>query len=178
MGHFLIFGQFFPVFGFRPVFHSMPGGLTCNPNPVIACVDLLDLGWAVPSFLPSPFDFAGSFKASPRRRWACSSVAALQMCRPECTKCRNFSAIATAISSRVKSCAANLKAVGKRGRSESFSTGVWCVPGAWRGFFALECSKLQKEGENPGKGHFYFLRQTLVCTKPWFKRDLDRQTSR
>ena len=27
-GHFLFFGQFFPIFGFRPVFHSMPGGLT------------------------------------------------------------------------------------------------------------------------------------------------------
>ena len=37
---------------------------------------------------------------------------------------------------------------------------------------ALEPSRLQKEGENPEKGHFYFLRQTLVCTKPWFKRDL------
>ena len=23
------------------------------------------------------------------------------------------------------------------------------------------------------KGHFYFLCQTLVCTKPWFKRDLN-----
>ena len=57
--------------------------------------------------------------------------------------------------------------------SESVSTGVWCVPGFGAGFeIALEPSKLQKEGENPGKGHFYFLRQTLVCTKPWFKRDL------
>ena len=37
---------------------------------------------------------------------------------------------------------------------------------------APEPSKLQKEGENPGKGGFYFLRQTLVRTKPWFKRDL------
>ena len=27
-GHFLFFGQFFPIFGFRPVFHSIPGGLT------------------------------------------------------------------------------------------------------------------------------------------------------
>ena len=58
--------------------------------------------------------------------------------------------------------------------SESVSTGVWCVPGFGAGFeIALEPSKLQKEGENPGKGHFYFLRQTLVCTKPWFKRDLN-----
>ena len=57
--------------------------------------------------------------------------------------------------------------------SESVSTGVWCVPGFGAGFeIALEPSDLQKEGENPGKGHFYFLRQTLVCTKPWFKRDL------
>ena len=39
--------------------------------------------------------------------------------------------------------------------SESVSTGVWCVPGFGAGFgFALEPSKLQKEGENPGKGHF------------------------
>ena len=36
----------------------------------------------------------------------------------------------------------------------------------------LEPSKLQKCAENPGKGHFYFLRETLV-TKPWFKRDLN-----
>ena len=31
---------------------------------------------------------------------------------------------------------------------------------------------MQKEGENPGEGHFYFLHQTLVCTEPWFKGDL------
>ena len=56
---------------------------------------------------------------------------------------------------------------------ESVSTGVWCVPGFGAGFeIALEPSKLQKEGDNPGKGHFYFLRQTLVCTNPWFERDL------
>ena len=30
-GHFLFFGQFFPIFGFWPVFHSIPGGLTRNP---------------------------------------------------------------------------------------------------------------------------------------------------
>ena len=36
---------------------------------------------------------------------------------------------------------------------------------------ALEPSKLQKDGEKPEKGHFYFLRQTLVCTKSWFERD-------
>ena len=59
------------------------------------------------------------------------------------------------------------------GVSEGVSTGVWCVPGFGAGFeIALEASKLQKEGENPEKGHFYFLRQTLVCTKPWFKGDL------
>ena len=58
--------------------------------------------------------------------------------------------------------------------SESVSTGVWCVPGFGAGFeIALEPSELQKEGENPAKGHLYFLRQTLVCTKPWFKRDLN-----
>ena len=39
--------------------------------------------------------------------------------------------------------------------SESFSTGVWCVPGFDAGFeTALKPSKLQKEGENPEKGHF------------------------
>ena len=37
---------------------------------------------------------------------------------------------------------------------------------------ALEPSKLQNEGEISGKGHFYFLSQTLVCTKPRFKKDL------
>ena len=61
----------------------------------------------------------------------------------------------------------------KSSNSESASTGVWCVPGFGAGFeIALEPSKLQKEGENRAKGHFYFLRQTLVCNKPWFKRDL------
>ena len=29
-GHFLFFGQFFAIFGFRPFFHSIPGGLTRN----------------------------------------------------------------------------------------------------------------------------------------------------
>ena len=29
-----------------------------------------------------------------------------------------------------------------------------------------------EEGENPRRGHFYFLRQTLVYRKPWVKRDL------
>ena len=39
--------------------------------------------------------------------------------------------------------------------SEGVSTGVWCVSGFGAGLeFALEPSKLQKEGENPGKGHF------------------------
>ena len=62
--------------------------------------------------------------------------------------------------------------------SESVSTGVWCVPGFGAGFeIALEPSELQKEGENPGNGHFYFLRQTLVCTKPWLKRDLNQCAS-
>ena len=32
-GHFQFFGQFFPIFGFRPVFHSIPGGLTRNRGP-------------------------------------------------------------------------------------------------------------------------------------------------
>ena len=34
-GHFPFFGQFFPIFGFWPVFHSIPGGLTRN---VCVCV--------------------------------------------------------------------------------------------------------------------------------------------
>ena len=51
--------------------------------------------------------------------------------------------------------------------AESVSTGVWRVPGFGTGFeIALEPSKPQKEGENPGKGHFYFpnsgMHQTLV----------------
>ena len=29
-GHFLFFGQCFPIVGFRPIFHSIPGGLTRN----------------------------------------------------------------------------------------------------------------------------------------------------
>ena len=37
---------------------------------------------------------------------------------------------------------------------------------------ALEPSK-ELRGENHEKGRFHFLRQTLICTKPWFKRDLD-----
>ena len=31
-GHFQFFGQFFPIFGFRPIFHSIPGGLTRKPR--------------------------------------------------------------------------------------------------------------------------------------------------
>ena len=30
--HFLFFGQFLPIFAFRPVFHSIPGGLTRKPS--------------------------------------------------------------------------------------------------------------------------------------------------
>ena len=34
-GHFLfLFGQVFPIFGFRSVFHSAPDGLSCKSNPV------------------------------------------------------------------------------------------------------------------------------------------------
>ena len=44
--------------------------------------------------------------------------------------------------------------------SDSVSTGVWCVPGFGAGFeIALKPSEMQKERENPGKGHLYFLRQ-------------------
>ena len=53
--------------------------------------------------------------------------------------------------------------------SESASTGVWCIPGLGAGFeIVLEPSKLQKERENPAKGHFLFsapnsgMHQTLV----------------
>ena len=41
-------------------------------------------------------------------------------------------------------------------RSESVSTGVWCVPGVWR--------KTAEIIRILGKGRFYFLRRTLVCT--------------
>ena len=58
--------------------------------------------------------------------------------------------------------------IGKRFNRSLVRIGVW----RGRAGFEIAPSKLQKEGENPGKGHFYFLRQTLVCTKPWFKRDL------
>ena len=46
--------------------------------------------------------------------------------------------------------------------------------GAYRGLARVlfSPSNLQKEVKNPEKGHFYFLRPTLVCTKLWFKRDL------
>ena len=61
-------------------------------------------------------------------------------------------------------------------RSESVWTGVWCVQGFGAGFeIALEPSKLPKEGENPGKGHFYFPLQLWYEPKPWFKRDLNSQ---
>ena len=56
--------------------------------------------------------------------------------------------------------------------SESASTRVWRVRGLGAGFeIAIEPFRTA-ERRNPGKGHFYFLCQTLVCTKPWFKRDL------
>ena len=49
--------------------------------------------------------------------------------------------------------------------------------GAYRGLARVSKSpsnpqNCSKRG-NRGKGHFYFLRQTLACTKPWFKRDLN-----
>ena len=62
-----------------------------------------------------------------------------------------------------------LKRSPPQGLSESVSTGVWCVPGFGVGFeIALKPSKLQKEGENPGKGHLYFRRQTWYAPNPWF----------
>ena len=46
-------------------------------------------------------------------------------------------------------------------QSESVSTGVWCGLGLGAGFeIALKPSELQNEGENRGKGNFYF------CAKP------------
>ena len=45
----------------------------------------------------------------------------------------------------------------KASRSQSISTGVWCVSGFGAGFeIALEPSELQKEGENSGKGPLLF----------------------
>ena len=45
--------------------------------------------------------------------------------------------------------------------------------GFWRGLWnrprTLETAERRRK---PGQGHFYCLRQTLVRTKPWFKRDL------
>ena len=40
-GHFLFFGQSFPVFGLRPVFHSIPGGLTRKCGVSWQCYRLL-----------------------------------------------------------------------------------------------------------------------------------------
>ena len=57
----------------------------------------------------------------------------------------------------------------KHRRGQKRCTGVWSGSE-----IAFKPSKLQNEGENPGKGHFYILRQTLVFIKPWFKRDLRR----
>ena len=37
---FYFFGQLFPIFGFRPVFHAMPGGLTRNTLPPGGCKSL------------------------------------------------------------------------------------------------------------------------------------------
>ena len=49
-------------------------------------------------------------------------------------------------------------------KSESVSSGVWCVPGFGAGFeITFEPSELQRE-KAPGEKHFHFLRQTLVCT--------------
>ena len=36
--------------------------------------------------------------------------------------------------------------------------------------FAIEPSELQKQANSPEKGHFNFLRQTLLCSKPGQKR--------
>ena len=48
-------------------------------------------------------------------------------------------------------------------KSDSTSTGVWCVPGFGAGFeIALKPSKLQKEGEILARGAFIF------CAKLWY----------
>ena len=62
--------------------------------------------------------------------------------------------------------------LGFRGSVGGLTT-IWCIRGFVVGFeIALEPSNLQKEGERSAKGHFYLQCQTLVCTKPWLKRDL------
>ena len=50
-GHFLFFGQSFPIFGFRPGFHSIPGGLTRNRILWIAELKVREL----PSLLSRKF---------------------------------------------------------------------------------------------------------------------------
>ena len=57
---------------------------------------------------------------------------------------------------------------------ESISTRVWCALGCGAGFWdrLRPLKTAEKQQNNPGKVHFHFLRQTLVCTKPWLKRDL------
>ena len=57
-GHFLFFGQFFPIFAFRPVFLSIPGGLTRNRSH--SPKQFLSLG--VPFFFPASLCLKGAFK--------------------------------------------------------------------------------------------------------------------
>ena len=65
--HFLFFGQFFPIFGFRPVFRSIPGGLTRN-----ATLDLCSVWPCVPLcamwFSFCPMHMMNFLDAMPRDR--------------------------------------------------------------------------------------------------------------
>ena len=60
-GHFLFFGQFLPIFGFRPVFHSIPGGLTRNFSVFLDIFEIFAedcfLPRSFPTFLRSGFFF-------------------------------------------------------------------------------------------------------------------------
>ena len=46
-------------------------------------------------------------------------------------------------------------------------TGIW--PGVLFSPLFLQTAEISRES---WKGHIHFLHQTLVCTRPWFKRDL------
>ena len=57
--------------------------------------------------------------------------------------------------------------------SESVSTGVWRVPGLGAGFeIALEPSNCRRRRTSCKRSLLFSARQTLACTKPWFKRNL------
>ena len=56
---------------------------------------------------------------------------------------------------------------------ERVSTGVWCVPGLARVLkWPSNPQNCRQKETILEKGTLMFLRQTLICTKVWFKRDL------